>query len=309
MSYPKELRENTRIDEKTHPVQIFRNRSHQKQPGDLILYLHWHEHFEIIVMQQGSGIFHIDSESYEAHPGDVLFIPAGALHVGYSLCEGDISFLAIVFNSSLFQNWMHDSMHTKYVLPYLEGHVQLPVKPTQVDPSCADHYYLLEQANAEFTAKQPGYQLMVKSQLHMLLTLLSRKFLPQQLPEQATNQYVQNRERFKSLIEYIEASFADKQTVVDAAKRMNLNVHHFCKMFKKLTGRTFIDYVNVCRVNEAERLLLAGHLTITEIAGMVGCDNSNYFTKMYKKYKSVAPSQVRKLQAETTKIPLSEPIA
>lgn len=309
MSYPKELRENTRIDEKTHPVQIFTNHAYQKKPGDLILYLHWHEHFEIIVMQQGSGMFHIDSESYEARPGDVLFIPAGALHVGYSTCDGDIAYLAIVFNSSLFQNWMHDSLHTKYVLPYLEGRVHLPVMPTLIDPSCADYYYLLEQANSEFTAKQPAYQLMVKSQLHMLLTLLSRKFLPQQLPEQATNQYVQNRERFKMLIEYIEVNFADKQTVADAAKRMNLNIHHFCKMFKKLTGRTFIDYVNVCRVNEAERLLLAGDLSITEIAGLVGCDNSNYFTKMYKKYKGTAPSQIRKQQPEVNKIPLSEPIA
>ncbi|WP_435163328.1 helix-turn-helix domain-containing protein [Paenibacillus glycanilyticus] len=309
MSYPKELRENTRIDEKMHPVQIFSNRALQKKPGELILYLHWHEHFEIIVMQQGSAVFHIDSESYEALPGDVLFVPAGALHVGYSLCDGEISYLAIVYNSSLFQNWMQDSLHTKYVLPYLEGRVQLPVKPTRLDPSCADYYYLLEQANTEFIEKQPAYQLMVKSQLHMLLTLLSRKFLPQQLPEQATNQYVHNREQFKALIEYIEANFADKQTVADAARRMNLNVHHFCKMFKKLTGRTFIDYVNVCRVNEAERLLLAGDLSITEIAGRVGCDNSNYFTKMYRKYKGVPPSQIRKQLADANKIPLSEPIA
>ncbi|MCM3626039.1 AraC family transcriptional regulator [Paenibacillus glycanilyticus] len=309
MSYPKELRENTRIDERTHPVQIFTNRAYQKKSGDLILYLHWHEHFEIIVMQRGSAIFHIDSEPYEARSGDVLFIPAGALHVGYSLCEGDISYLAIVFNSSLFQNWMQDSIHTKYVLPYLEGRVHLPVKPAELDPTCADYYYLLEQANSEFTAKQPAYQLMVKSQLHMLLTLLSRKFLPKQLPEQATAQYVHNREQFKTLIEYIEANFADKQTVAGAAKRMNLNIHHFCKMFKKLTGRTFIDYVNVCRVNEAERLLLEGSLSITEIAGRVGCDNSNYFTKMYKKYRGTAPSLLRKQQSETNRIPLGEPIA
>ncbi|MGO4110892.1 helix-turn-helix domain-containing protein [Paenibacillus sp. YAF4_2] len=309
MSYPKELRENTRIDEKTHPVQIFPNRAPQVKPGDMIMYLHWHEHFEIIVMQKGSGIFHIDSQPYEAQPGDVLFVPAGALHVGYSTSEGDTSYLAIVFNSSLFQNWVHDALHTKYVLPYLEGRVQLPVKPALLDPTCVDHYHLLEQAAEEFSAKQPAYQLMVKSQLHMLLTLLSRKFLPQQLPEQATNQYVQNRERFKTLIEYIEVNFAEKQTVADAAKQMNLNIHHFCKMFKKLTGRTFIDYVNVCRVNEAERLLLEGDLSITEVAGQVGCDNSNYFTKMYKKYKGIAPSQLRKSKLPTTKIPLSESFA
>ncbi|MFD1907037.1 helix-turn-helix domain-containing protein [Paenibacillus rhizoplanae] len=69
---------------------------------------------------------------------------------------------------------------------------------------------------------------------------------------------------------------------------------HFCKTFKKLTGRTFIDYVNFCRMDEAQRLLLETDLTITEISGRVGCDNPNYFTKLYKQYKGLTPSQARK---------------
>ncbi|MEK3883994.1 AraC family transcriptional regulator [Paenibacillus sp. PL2-23] len=294
MTYPKELREATRLSEKSYPYMFFFNRHKGVKIGQSILFLHWHEHFEIIVMRQGSAIFHIDSQPYEAEPGDVLLVPAGGLHVGYSTCDGVVAFISIVFNGALFNDWVHDAIHAKYVSPYLEGRVQFPVKPLVHEPSCLEHFRLLDQAIAEFKAGQPAYQLVIKSQLHMLVTLLARTFLPKQLPERASSRYIENRERFKSLIQYVEARFAERITIEDAAKRLNLNPHHFCKMFKKLTGRTFIEYVNLCRMNEAERLLLDGTLTITEVAGRVGCDNPNYFTRLFKNYKGVTPSQFRK---------------
>lgn len=294
MTYPKELREHTRLDEKTHPVQFFFNRCPSAKLGQQILFLHWHEHFEIILMQQGTGVFHIDSQPYEAGPGDVLIVPAGGLHVGYSACEDDIAYLSIVFNSALFQQWVHDPHHAQYVLPYLEGRIQFPVKPAALDPAVTRHYDLLEQAAAEFAAKAPGYLLLVKAQLHMLFVHLSRAFLPLQLPEHRARPFIHNRERFKSLILDIETRFADKHSAVDAARAVNMSLHHFCKMFKKLTGRTFIEYVHVCKVNEAERLLLETDMTMTEIAERIGCDNPNYFTKLFKQYKGIAPSYLRK---------------
>lgn len=294
MTYPKELREVTKLAEKNYPFMIFFNHCPGAKAGQSILFLHWHEHFEIIIMRQGTGIFHIDSQPYEASPGDVLFVPAGGLHTGFSTYEGDIAYVSIVFNGALFNDFVHDSLHAKYVRPYLEGRVQLPAKPVLHKPSCTVHYKLLDEVIAEFQANQPAYQLIIKSQLHLLFTLLARTFLPLQLPEHVNNRYIENRERFKALIEYIESNFVDKLTVEDAAGRLNLNPYHFCKMFKKITGRTFIEYVNMCRMNEAERLLQEESLSITEIAGRVGCDNPNYFTKLFKQYKGITPSQLRK---------------
>ncbi|MNP58153.1 DNA-binding transcriptional regulator AraC [compost metagenome] len=46
-------------------------------------------------------------------------------------------------------------------------------------------------------------------------------------------------------------------------------------------------------MTEAEHLLRSSNLTITEIAARVGCDNANYFTKLYKQYKGMTPSEGR----------------
>ncbi|MCL6457008.1 MAG: AraC family transcriptional regulator [Gorillibacterium sp.] len=294
MTYPKELQEFTRIDEKTYPFSIFFHKHANAIINQNILFLHWHEHFEIIIMQQGTAIFHINSQPYEVGPGDILFVPAGGLHVGYSTCNGEVRHVAIVFNGSLFNDWAQDPAHAKVVAPFLEGQYHFPVWPAQHDPACVAYYSLIDQAIEEYHAKRPAYQLVIKMHLYLLFTLLARTFLPQNEAHRSAERYSFNRERFKPFLQHLETHYADKLTVEAAAKYMNLNPYHFCKMFKRLTGRTFIEYVNVCRTNEAERLLGIGDLTITEVASRVGCDNPNYFTKLFKQYKGITPSQMRK---------------
>lgn len=295
MTYPKELKEYPQLEEKTYPFRLFFNECRDAKPEQNILFLHWHEHFEIIVMKEGQAIFHVDSKPYEAGPGDVIMVPSGGLHVGYSLKKGDISYVSIVFHASLFKDRNQDSQHEQFVAPYLNNRYQFPVKPADHSGICSAYYPLLESVISEVLHKGPAFQLVVKNQLHLFFTLLARSFPPQQSSDrQQSERHSVNRERFKPLLEHLEHHFDEKISLESAAKFVNLNPYHFCKMFKKLTGRTFIDYVNLYRINEAERLLLETDYTVTEIAGKVGCDNPNYFTKLYKQYKGLTPSGARK---------------
>ncbi|MCA0754749.1 AraC family transcriptional regulator [Paenibacillus sp. N4] len=296
MTNPRELWENTRLEHKAYPIQLFRNRANSKKPNDCVLYLHWHEHFEIIVVRKGSALLHIDSKPYTVNPGDVVLIPGGSLHVGYALREEDIHYDCVVFNASFFTEWVHDPEHAKYVAPYLEGSLRFPVVPAERCEAARESFPLLDEVIAELAAKQPAYHLVVKSKLYALFALLSRTFADQQNDAKASEPYFANRDRFKRLIRNIENNFNEKITVESAAREVNLNPFHFCKLFKKLTGRTFVEYVNVCRVNEAERLLRESNDSVGEIAARVGCDNANYFTKLYKQYKGMTPSEVRKRQ-------------
>ncbi|WP_332455216.1 AraC family transcriptional regulator [Paenibacillus crassostreae] len=288
-----ELWENTRLEHSIYPFQLFQNH-HSAKMNDCILYLHWHEHFEIIVMRKGRAQFHIDSRPYTVMAGDVVIIPGGSLHVGYSLNDGDVNYDCVVLNASLFNDWMNDPVHVQYVSPYLEGRQRFPVKPADHDEVCANYYPILNEAIAELAAKAPAYQLVVKSKLHVLFTLLSRTFMPLQLDDKPVEGYFPNYERFKLLIQRLESNLPEKLTVEQAAKEVSLNPYYFCKLFKRLTGRTFIEYVNICRMNEAKRLLLESNDSITEIASKVGCGNPNYFTKLYKKYMGKTPSITRR---------------
>ncbi|MFD1907036.1 AraC family ligand binding domain-containing protein [Paenibacillus rhizoplanae] len=157
MTYPKELKEYPRLEEKTYPFRLFFNTCREVAPEQNILFLHWHEHFEIIIMREGQAIFHVDSKPYEAGPGDVLMVPSGGLHVGYSQCSGDLSYVSIVFHATLFKDRNQDSQHEQFVAPYLNNLNQFPVMPAAQQPECAAYYHLLERVIAEVEAKQPAF--------------------------------------------------------------------------------------------------------------------------------------------------------
>jgi AraC-like DNA-binding protein/mannose-6-phosphate isomerase-like protein (cupin superfamily) len=295
VTYPLELREKTDLRNSTYPLNVFHNRCPHARQGSVVLFLHWHEHFEIIVMKAGRAVFHIDGKSYEAEPGDVLIVPAGGLHAGYSAIDGSVEYFAIVFNAALLQNQAaHDPAHTQFVAPYLEGTVRFPVKLGCSDDSHAICVSLLERAISEFKTKDRAYELAVKSYLYLLFALLARRYLPEALPRKTPAVSSRYTDRFKTLLHHLGAHYAEPITVEQAAKLVNLNPFHFCKTFKKATGATFVEYMNRLRMDEAERLLEETDLTVTEIAGRVGCGNANYFTKRFKQIKGIAPSQLRK---------------
>ncbi|QAY67927.1 AraC family transcriptional regulator [Paenibacillus protaetiae] len=294
MRHPNELWEDTRLEQKSYPIQLFRNASGNRQAGDNILYLHWHEHMEWIVLRQGKAVFYIDSRQVEANAGDVLFVPGGSLHVGYALEEGEVVYDSLVFNAALFNEWVHDPVYAQLAAPYVEGSLPFPAVLSAADDWEVRYQPALEDIVEELTRKEAGYQLIVKAKLYALIVMLARYCSGSQPSARQTEAYFMNRDRFKQLIGWIEQHFAEKLTVRQAAELMRLDPFHFCKQFKKMTGRTFIEYVNVCRANEAERLLLGSEATVGEIALRVGCDNANYFTKLYKQYKGITPSAARR---------------
>ncbi|MDR9854850.1 AraC family transcriptional regulator [Paenibacillus sp. VCA1] len=294
MTHPKELWENTLLENSAYPFQLFQNRCTSVPAGECVLYLHWHEHFEFLVMKRGNAVFHIDSRPYVLQEGEVALIPGGSLHVGYSLAKGDVHYDCVVVNASLFREWLHDPLHIQFVAPYLEGRRQFPVKLSEREETDSSCMPLLHDIIGELAAKPPAYPLIVKSKLHLLFSLLARLHMPDPQEFRPEAVYFPNRERFKELIQYVDANFAEKMTVEQAAGQVNLNPYYFCKLFKRLTGLTFIEYVNTCRMKEARRLLLATNDSVTDIAAKVGCENPNYFTKMYKRYIGLTPSQTRK---------------
>ncbi|WP_368668021.1 AraC family transcriptional regulator, partial [Deinococcus sp. GbtcB9] len=60
---------------------------------------------------------------------------------------------------------------------------------------------------------------------------------------------------FDLLFDFIRKEHARPISLREAAQLVNMSVHHFCKTFKRITGRTFVEFVNLYRVNEAEQLL------------------------------------------------------
>ena len=94
-------------------------------------------------------------------------------------------------------------------------------------------------------------------------------------------------------ITYINSNYDSDLTAESVATLINVSYSSFSRMFKKATGKTFKEYLNITRINEAERLLKTTDYPVADIAIRCGYNNVSYFTATYKRYKGITPRSAR----------------
>ncbi|MBO2942683.1 response regulator [Paenibacillus sp. F411] len=92
---------------------------------------------------------------------------------------------------------------------------------------------------------------------------------------------------------YIEAHLARESSLEEVADILGLNPSYFSQMFKQSTGETFVQYRIRRRMERAKKLLQQPHYRITDIAYDIGYADHSHFTKTFKKYTGVSPSEFR----------------
>lgn len=85
----------------------------------------------------------------------------------------------------------------------------------------------------------------------------------------------------------------DTLSVKDIGGHVYLSTSYVCTLFKTETGKTLNQYLTEYRINMAKQLLDDSHYKITDISSKVGYSDGNYFSKTFKKYVGLSPSEYR----------------
>lgn len=94
---------------------------------------------------------------------------------------------------------------------------------------------------------------------------------------------------------YMEEHYAEQLPLQLVASQVHLNATYFSHLFKKETGRSFVDYLIELRMEKAKGLLANTDMKITEVSGVVGYDLPNYFAKLFKQTTGLSPKDYRKM--------------
>ena len=95
----------------------------------------------------------------------------------------------------------------------------------------------------------------------------------------------------RKAVDYIKNNLSQKLYTDNIAAEVGLSKYYFLREFKKVTGCTFTQYVNLIRCEYAKDLLKSGQHTIKEVAILCGFENYSYFTSVFKKVTSLLPSE------------------
>jgi AraC-like DNA-binding protein len=93
--------------------------------------------------------------------------------------------------------------------------------------------------------------------------------------------------------EFIHEHQTEELTLGIVAKAVNTSTFYFCKMFKKVTGINYTDYLSRVRIEKSKNLLLNPNLRVSEIAFEVGFQSLTHFNRVFKKILGQSPTEYR----------------
>jgi len=93
--------------------------------------------------------------------------------------------------------------------------------------------------------------------------------------------------------QYIHEHHTEELSLGQVAAAVHTSTFYFCKLFKKITGINFTEFVSRVRAEKAKNLLLNPNLRVSEIAYEVGFQSLTHFNRIFKRVMGQSPTEYR----------------
>jgi len=134
-----------------------------------------------------------------------------------------------------------------------------------------------------------------------MLRILLEYFLIQLIRDAHTAQSVEERgdapAMMNEIIAYVSDNYLEKITIDELAFLFKTNRVTLCKEFKRVTGKTVVEFINEKKLERAKQRILGSGDTFTRIAEDLNFESIHYFTRFFKKMTGMTPSEYRKIMS------------
>ncbi|WP_297692137.1 AraC family transcriptional regulator [uncultured Eudoraea sp.] len=104
---------------------------------------------------------------------------------------------------------------------------------------------------------------------------------------------IEDNDRINIVFNHVRNNFKEEVTLAEIADKAGMTVPSFCRYFKKITNKTFIQFVNEYRLVHASKLLAEQPMSITDVCYESGFNNFSHFNKSFKGFTGQSPSEFR----------------
>lgn len=154
---------------------------------------------------------------------------------------------------------------------------------------------LFTDIQKEFSEKKEGFNLKINSVIYSLLSFLLKEYKINKLTRSDITSRENKAVRIRETLDYIGLNYNKHLTTSQLAKICNLNEIYFCTLFKNLTGISPLSYINKFRCEKAISLMENTDLNMSEISVQTGFNDSNYFSRTFKKYMGISPVKYKQM--------------
>lgn len=247
---------------------------------------HYHEYIEYLYTLDADMNVWINGVPYHMGSDDLIIINSGELHnISFNR---NCHYICVKFSPRILYFDDNSLLEFKYVIPFLSD--KTPQKLFhKKDFETIDIHALSCEILDEWNTQGPAYELLIRANILKIFTGIFRYWDRQN----AFHSESIMTEPIRNALIYIAENF-ETATVKDVSAFCGLSYNHFSASFKKIVGRSFSDYINLMRINEAEKLLISTDKSITDIAFSCGFSSTSHFISRFRSQKGITPGQLRK---------------
>lgn len=251
---------------------------------------HWHQYLEIIYLTAGKMTAVIQGQTYELTARDMLIINSEDIHMTQISNEETCYYLLQVSASQLstfFPNFQLLRFDT--IVSPTSSSGSSTINSFEEIPLSKAELCMIEM-HSIFQKKADGYPLLFSAKLHELLYELYKNhsaWLP-------ARKYDRNFQQILEILNWVQNHYMEPLNLTQAASYLGFSREYFCRLFKKFTGQTFLEYVNNIRATKLYDALNTSDESITSLMEKHGITNYKVFLRTFRELYGTTPQKIRR---------------
>jgi len=259
--------------------------------------LYTHEIPEISLVTQGSGFHRILNQTIPCKAGDLYIISSDVPH-GYFLSESKepLTVRRLLFDpKDLFPPEISASGNPRFCYGVFNDNPVTAYAMLNTETQKEIHS-LFDAIEEEIREQKNEWQDAIRAYLTQFLIKIGRYIngAIKNIPNAPTKEWGIVLSALRMMMERFDEPNLTLETIADA---LYISKSHLSRLFKRLTGEVFSDYLRDIRMDGACRLLRETNLTVEEIVTRCGLRDTPSFYRNFNAYMKMTPHQYRLAQS------------
>ena len=262
-------------------------------PETALSQLHLHDFVEVSIVLAGKGIHCTYEERTECGAGDTFIIRGGVPHAYFAAEDGACPTVCnIIFDpADIFDGEAADPDHPRYCYGVFRED-PLTVYVMLTSRTLADVDRTLTRMEKELDRRRPEWEMAVKSYLINLLIMMGRYASQREQSEDTPRP--KERLLVLSVIRTVMARYGERELTLEGiAEEHYISTSYLSRIFRRVTGEGFGEYLRRVRLEQACRLLRETELPNEQIVYACGLRDVPTFYRQFKSHVGMTPNTYR----------------
>ena len=239
---------------------------------------HWHREMEFIEVVSGLLEIDVDGKMFTLTDGHIMIVGSNVMHT-YVRTEPDtLIWVAKVYLKNILSYLDTKERITEFYRKTLI--IRATEKMTDI---------FSDLVSAQYGILNECYSGIKASELTIEI-LSNQNTVKQYIPTKE----VENTDNIYKMQQFVEKNLDKDITLTMVADYLGFSTAYCSKYIKKKTKYNFLEYVNLCRLRDAETMLQTTNKGVTDIAYETGFKSIQCFNRVFKKYRGITPTEYKK---------------